>query len=177
MGHQGNSAAWQEVIGYCAVGPDSEAMCGRFLSRTRFQIFSSAGYTQLLLWALIKVEQVESADLPVVPEDCVPVVRILHLFMHDWPSSGLLLRDVNVAMANSLPAQLQAMDTVAQLLQLWAAKLDYIVCFKITTSFHKTYNWLLGFLAHFYYCRHQITLIGQIYLWEGFYAFQTEIHI
>lgn len=115
MGHQGNSAAWQEVIGYCIVWPVSEVICGRFLSRTRFQILNSAGYTQLLLWVFIKVEQVESADLPVVPKDCAPVVRILHLFVHDWPSSGILLRDVNVAIASSLPAQLQAMDIVAKL--------------------------------------------------------------
>lgn len=31
----------------------------------------------------MKVEQVESADLPVLPKDCAPVARILLLFMHD----------------------------------------------------------------------------------------------
>lgn len=31
----------------------------------------------------MKVEQVESADLPVVPKDCAPVVRICLLFMCD----------------------------------------------------------------------------------------------
>lgn len=31
----------------------------------------------------MKVEQVESADLPVVPKDCAPVVRTLLLFLHD----------------------------------------------------------------------------------------------
>lgn len=69
------------------------------------------------------------------------------------------------------------MDMGAKLLQLWAAILNYIVCLKITTPFQKTYNCLLGFLANFYYGRHQIILIGQIYLWEGFYMFQIKFHI